>query len=97
VARNHHIKTVQDYNVTVRSFPSNLTAMVFGYKEESTEMPQGATDMLNIKVVSWSLGVFTAIIERFLYGAYVGLVFVSIYGLLARRWGEPARGESRAA
>jgi LemA protein len=23
---------VQDYNVTVRSFPSNLTAMVFGFK-----------------------------------------------------------------
>ena len=32
VARNRYIKTVQDYNVTVRSFPSNLTAMVFGYK-----------------------------------------------------------------
>jgi LemA protein len=27
---------VQDYNVTVRSFPSNLTAMVFGYKEKPT-------------------------------------------------------------
>jgi hypothetical protein len=25
---------VQDYNVTVRSFPSNLTAMVFGHKEK---------------------------------------------------------------
>ena len=23
---------MQEYNVTVRSFPSNLTAMVFGYK-----------------------------------------------------------------
>jgi LemA protein len=32
VARNRYIKSVQDYNVTVRSFPSNLTAMVFGYK-----------------------------------------------------------------
>ena len=32
VARNRYIKTVQDYNVTVRSFPSNLTAMVFGYR-----------------------------------------------------------------
>lgn len=31
-ARNRYIKTVQEYNVTVRSFPSNLTAMVFGYK-----------------------------------------------------------------
>lgn len=33
VARNRYIKSVQEYNVTVRSFPANLTAMVFGYKE----------------------------------------------------------------
>ena len=32
VARNRYITSVQAYNVTVRSFPSNLTAMVFGYK-----------------------------------------------------------------
>ena len=32
VARNRYIKSVQEYNVTVRSFPSNLTAMVFGFK-----------------------------------------------------------------
>src|SRR3569623_2935582 len=32
VARNRYIKAVQDYNVTVRSFPSNLTAMMFGYQ-----------------------------------------------------------------
>jgi LemA protein len=31
VARNRYISAVQVYNVTVRSFPSNLTAMVFGY------------------------------------------------------------------
>jgi LemA protein len=34
VARNRYIKAVQEYNVTVRSFPSNLTAMVFGMKEK---------------------------------------------------------------
>src|SRR5260370_19683899 len=34
VARNRYIKTVQDYNVTIRSFPTNLTAMAFGYKEK---------------------------------------------------------------
>ena len=34
VARNRYIKSVQDYNVTIRSFPSNLTAMMFGYKEK---------------------------------------------------------------
>jgi LemA protein len=32
VARNRYIQAVQDYNVRVRSFPVNLTAMVFGYK-----------------------------------------------------------------
>lgn len=32
VARNRYIKAVQDYNVTVRSFPSNLTAMLFGFQ-----------------------------------------------------------------
>jgi LemA protein len=29
VARNRYIKAVQDFNVTVRSFPTNLTAMIF--------------------------------------------------------------------
>src|SRR3569832_1105728 len=32
VARNRYIAAVKTYNVTVRSFPSNLTAMMFGYK-----------------------------------------------------------------
>ena len=32
VARNRFIKAVQEYNVTVRSFPSNLTAMALGYQ-----------------------------------------------------------------
>ena len=32
VARNRYIKTVEDYNVMVRSFPSNLTAMATGLK-----------------------------------------------------------------
>jgi LemA protein len=31
VARNRYIKTVAEYNVLARSFPSNLTAMVFSY------------------------------------------------------------------
>ncbi len=32
VARKRYIDAVQQYNVTVRQFPVNLTAMVFGYK-----------------------------------------------------------------
>jgi len=32
VARNRYIKAVQEYNVLVRQFPVNLTAMLFGYQ-----------------------------------------------------------------
>jgi LemA protein len=35
-ARNRFIKTVQDYNVLARQFPTNLTAMIFGYKEKAS-------------------------------------------------------------
>ncbi len=35
VARNRYIKAVQEYNVLSRSFPSNLTAMVFGCKPKA--------------------------------------------------------------
>jgi len=34
VARNRFIKAVQEYNTTVRSFPTNLTAMMFGHKQK---------------------------------------------------------------
>ena len=33
-ARNRFIKAVQEYNVLARQFPTNLTAMIFGYKEK---------------------------------------------------------------
>jgi len=43
VARNRYIQSVQDYNVLARSFPSNLTAMVFGYKtKEGLTVPNEA-------------------------------------------------------
>lgn len=32
VARNNYIKTVQEYNVLARQFPTNLTAKVMGYQ-----------------------------------------------------------------
>jgi len=35
VARNRYIQSVQDYNVLARSFPSNLTAMAFGYRPKA--------------------------------------------------------------
>lgn len=35
VARKRYIDTVREYNTIVRSFPSNLTAMIFGMKEKA--------------------------------------------------------------
>ncbi|MEW6414014.1 MAG: LemA family protein [Pseudomonadota bacterium] len=36
VARKRYIEAVKTYNVTVRSFPSNITAMLFGFKTKPT-------------------------------------------------------------
>ncbi len=36
VARNRYIETIKNYNVAVRTFPKNLTAMMFGYKPKPT-------------------------------------------------------------
>jgi LemA protein len=46
VARQRYIASVQDYNTSVRSFPNNLTAMVFGYK------PKPAFTVENEKAIS---------------------------------------------
>ncbi len=46
VARQRYIASVQDYNVSVRSFPNNLTAMIFGYK------PKPAFTVENEKSIS---------------------------------------------
>ncbi|MDR0934471.1 MAG: LemA family protein [Burkholderiaceae bacterium] len=36
VARQRYIQAVADYNILARSFPSNLTAMMFGYKQKAS-------------------------------------------------------------
>lgn len=36
VARNRYIQSVQEYNMTVRRFPTNLTAKVFGHELKPT-------------------------------------------------------------
>lgn len=46
VARQRYIQAVADYNILARSFPSNLTAMVFGYK------PKASFTVENEKAVS---------------------------------------------
>lgn len=35
VARNRYIETIKTYNILVRSFPQNITAKIFGYKEKA--------------------------------------------------------------
>src|SRR3989339_1056278 len=54
VARNRYIKTVQDYNVTVRSFPSNLTAKVFGYQEKPTFAVENEKDISRAPTVDFA-------------------------------------------
>ncbi len=36
VARNRYIAAIKEYNITVRSFPSNITAMFFGYRTKNS-------------------------------------------------------------
>ena len=54
VARNRYIKAVQDYNVTVRAFPSNLTAMLFGYREKPTFTVENEKEMARPPTVDFS-------------------------------------------
>lgn len=45
VARNRYIEGVRQYNTTVRSFPSNLTAMLFGHDAKPTFAPENEEDI----------------------------------------------------
>lgn len=53
VARNRYIKAVQEYNVAVRSFPSNLTAMVFGYKPKPNFTVENEKELSKPPVVNF--------------------------------------------
>jgi LemA protein len=53
VARNRYIKAVQDYNVTVRSFPSNLTAMMFGMKTKPNFTVENEKEIAKAPVVDF--------------------------------------------
>jgi LemA protein len=54
VARNRYIKAVQAYNVAIRTFPSNLTAMVFGYKEKPTFTVENEKEISHPPAVDFS-------------------------------------------
>jgi LemA protein len=45
VARGRYIKTIEEYNVLARSFPSNLTAMVFSYSPNRLQRGQRGADL----------------------------------------------------
>jgi LemA protein len=53
VARNRYIQAVQAYNVLARSFPNNLTAMVFGYPVKPTFTVQNETQISAPPAVSF--------------------------------------------
>ena len=54
VARNRYIKSVQDFNVTVRSFPTNLTAMMFGFKTKPNFTVENEKDISKPPKVDFS-------------------------------------------
>ena len=53
VARNRYIKAVQEYNIVVRSFPSNLTAMLFGHKVKPSFTVENEKEISKAPAVSF--------------------------------------------
>ena len=53
VARNRYIQSVQQYNVLTRSFPNNLTAMVFGYQVKPNLAVQNEAQITQPPAVSF--------------------------------------------
>jgi LemA protein len=54
VARNRYIEAVREYNVTIRSFPSNLTAMMFKYQEKPNFAVENEAAIARPPVVDFS-------------------------------------------
>jgi LemA protein len=53
VARNRYIQAVQDYNVTVRSFPVNITAKIFGFQVKPNFTVANETQIATAPTVSF--------------------------------------------
>jgi LemA protein len=56
VARNRYIKAVEQYNVTVRQFPTNLTALAFGYKPKPNFTVENERDISKAPKVDFGSG-----------------------------------------
>lgn len=54
VARNRYIKAVQEYNITVRSFPSNLTAMLFGFQIKASFTVENEQEISSAPLVDFN-------------------------------------------
>jgi LemA protein len=54
VARNRYIQAVQEYNVLARSFPTNLTAMVFHYQPKPNFTVQNEAQISTPPTVDFS-------------------------------------------
>ena len=54
VARNRYIKAVQEYNIPVREFPTNLTAMLFGYKVKPSFTVENEKEISHAPTVEFS-------------------------------------------
>ena len=54
VERERYIQSVRDYNVHVRQFPVNLTAMMFGYKEKPSFTVENEREIQDAPVVDFS-------------------------------------------
>lgn len=46
VARNRYMKSVQAYNTTIRTFPNNLTAMMFGYQAKANFIIENQSELV---------------------------------------------------
>lgn len=53
VARNRFIQAVQEYNIAVRSFPSNITAKIFGYKPKASFTVENEAEISKVPAVNF--------------------------------------------
>ncbi|MBS4017721.1 MAG: LemA family protein [Dechloromonas sp.] len=54
IARNRYIETVRVYNVSVRTFPNNLTAMVMGWKPKANFSVENEQAISNAPAVNFN-------------------------------------------
>lgn len=55
VARNRYIKAVQEYNITVRSFPSSLTAKMFGFQTKANFAVENESEIAKPPTVNFDV------------------------------------------